>query len=45
MTDDMMDLRCYGEKSGFRLAQGNGYRDRDWEKRAGTVELRIPELP
>ena len=34
----------YGEKNGFRLAQRNGYRDRDWETRAGTVELRIPKL-
>ncbi|WCT75865.1 IS256 family transposase (plasmid) [Sphingomonas naphthae] len=34
----------YGEKSGERLAQRNGYRERDWETRAGTVELRIPKL-
>ena len=34
----------YGEKDPTRLAQRNGYRDRDWETRAGTVELRIPKL-
>ena len=34
----------YGEKNSLRTAQRNGYRDRDWETRAGTVELRIPKL-
>ncbi len=34
----------YGEMYVERLAQRNGYRDRDWETRAGTVELGIPKL-
>lgn len=34
----------YGEKNPERLVQRNGYRERDWQTRAGTVELRIPRL-
>jgi transposase-like protein len=34
----------YGEKNPARLVQRNGYRERDWQTRAGTVELQIPKL-
>jgi transposase-like protein len=34
----------YGEKSQDCLVRHNGYRDRIWETRAGSVELRIPKL-
>jgi putative transposase len=33
-----------GERCPERINQRNGYRDRTWETRAGTVELRIPKL-
>ena len=35
---------AYGERSEERVNRRNGYRDRDFDTRAGTVELRVPKL-
>jgi transposase-like protein len=47
----MMDLDVegltgagYGERALTRMNQRNGYRERSWETRAGTVDLAIPKL-
>jgi putative transposase len=34
----------YGERSGDRVARRNGYRERAWETRVGSIELAIPRL-
>ncbi|GAA4476257.1 IS256 family transposase [Phytohabitans houttuyneae] len=34
----------YGERSEQRVNSRNGYRQREWDTRAGTVELAIPKL-
>ena len=34
----------HGERTPDRINHRNGYRDRVWETRAGTVELKIPKL-
>jgi transposase-like protein len=35
---------AHGERSPTRVNQRNGYRERTWETRAGTVPLEIPKL-
>ncbi len=51
MAQRLMELdvegRCgagYDEKSPERLNSRNGYRERTWNTRAGSVELKIPKL-
>jgi transposase-like protein len=34
----------YGERSVARVTKRNGYRDREWDTRTGTIELAIPRL-
>ena len=36
--------RVLGERSPERLNSRNGYRERLWETRAGSVDLKIPKL-
>jgi transposase-like protein len=41
------DAACgapYGQRSPDRIACRNGYRQREWDTRAGTIELAIPKL-
>jgi putative transposase len=34
----------YGERSSARTARRNGYRERSWDTRVGSIELAIPRL-
>jgi putative transposase len=47
MMDAEVDELCgagYGEVSADRVNSRNGYRRRDWDTRAGTIEVAIPKL-
>ena len=47
LMDFEIEQRCgaeYGERSEDRSNSRNGYRDRLWETRAGSIDLRIPKL-
>ena len=44
LETDALCGASHGERTAERVNQRNGFRDRDWETRAGTVELRIPKL-
>ena len=51
VTGRMMEMEvesltgaAHGERSGDRLNSRNGYRERNWETRAGTVAVAIPKL-
>jgi putative transposase len=47
MMSAQADQLCgagYGERTQARTNRRNGYRAREWDTRAGTVELAIPKL-
>src|SRR5580698_7579467 len=47
MMDADVEVACnagYGEVTADRVNSRNGYRAREWDTRAGTVELAIPKL-
>ncbi len=42
-----VDVVCgasYGERSPARVNRRNGYRERDWDTRVGSIELAVPKL-
>ena len=47
MMDADVEVRCnagYGEVTPDRVNSRNGYRLREWDTRAGTIELAVPKL-
>jgi transposase-like protein len=41
---DVLCGAAYGERSPERVNRRNGYRERDWDTRVGTIELAVPKL-
>lgn len=41
---DSLCNAAYGERSADRTNRRNGYRKRDWDTRAGSIELAVPKL-
>ena len=44
MDAESLCAAAYGERSPERLNSRNGYRERLWETRAGSIDLKIPKL-
>ena len=44
MDAESLCAAAYGERSPDRANSRNGYRERLWETRSGSVDLRIPKL-
>jgi len=51
MAEALMSADCdavcgagYGERSPERVNRRNGYRERDWDTRVGSIELAVPKL-
>ncbi len=51
ITQRMMDMdveslcaAAYGERNPERANSRNGYRERTWDTRAGSIDLKIPKL-
>lgn len=44
MDAESLCAAAYGERNAERLNSRNGYRERLWETRAGSIDLKIPKL-
>ena len=44
MDVESLCAAAYGERSSDRANSRNGYRERTWDTRGGTIDLKIPKL-